>query len=161
MARTDDFEPQLPTEETAVTEMTKRYGAPTPLTCPDCGGTLWEVEEDGVVRYQCHVGHRFAPETLEVEHHDAVDSALWSAVRVLEEHAELKSRLARRAEATGLELVAAGFQDGARDAHIQAQQIRSVLFAAPGGNGRAVAGKARTAAAAKPRRKIRRTKRVK
>lgn len=40
MARARDLEPQLPSEETEVAAMEKRFGAPTPLTCPDCGGAL-------------------------------------------------------------------------------------------------------------------------
>jgi two-component system chemotaxis response regulator CheB len=32
---------------------------PSPFTCPDCGGTLWELNEGSLVRYRCHVGHSF------------------------------------------------------------------------------------------------------
>jgi len=142
MARTDDLEPQLASEETEVAEMQKRFGAPSPITCPDCGGALWEVREDRVLRYQCHVGHQYAPDALETEQRDAIDSALWTAVRALEEQAELKARLARRAEENGLVTVAGGFSEGARDAHGQAQQIRSLLFSA-----------ARSTVASRPRRR--------
>jgi hypothetical protein len=71
-----------------------------------------------------------SPDSLDAEQRDAVDGALWSAVRVLEEHAELKLRLARRAAAGGLPTVSEGFEEGARDAHQQAQNIRRLLFAA-------------------------------
>jgi len=128
MARSEDLEPQLPAEETRVSEMEDRFGAASSLTCPDCGGALWEVQEGRVLRYQCHVGHQYAPDVLETEQRDAVDSALWSAVRVLEEHAELKMRMAKRAADNGLETVSDGFAEGARDAHTHAQQIRSLLF---------------------------------
>ena len=41
-------------------------GKERPLrTCPDCGGALWEIQEGRVLRYQCHVGHQYAPENLE------------------------------------------------------------------------------------------------
>ena len=50
MARPKDLEPQLPSEQTSVSQMEQRYGAPSPFTCPDCGGTLWEIEEGRVVR---------------------------------------------------------------------------------------------------------------
>jgi two-component system chemotaxis response regulator CheB len=130
MARTRDLEPQLPSENTQVSEMLDRYGAPSGLTCPDCGGALWEVQEGRLVRYQCHVGHQYAVDSLDAEQRGAVDTALWSAVRVLEEQSELKMRMARRAEGNGLLNVAEGFHASARDAHAQAQQIRSVLFTA-------------------------------
>ena len=79
--------------------------------------------------------HQYAIENLEAEQREAVDSALWSAVRVLEEHAELKMRMARRAAEGGLSTVSEGFAGGARDAHEQAQRIRSVLFGPGSGDG--------------------------
>jgi two-component system chemotaxis response regulator CheB len=111
-----DPEPQLPDGATDVSTMQDLYGAPSSLTCPDCGGSLWEIVDGRVVRYQCYTGHQFAPDSLQSELRAAVDSALWSAVRVLKEHSELKMRLARRAEAGGLTNVSAGFVDGAREA---------------------------------------------
>jgi two-component system chemotaxis response regulator CheB len=110
--------------------MSKRFGPPSGLTCPDCGGALWEVKEGRVLRYQCHVGHQYAPDALDHEQSDAVDGALWSAVRVLEEQAELKSRMAQRADSNGLAAVADGFNEGAREAREQALEIRAVLSAA-------------------------------
>ena len=130
MARDREIEPQLATEETAVAEMKEEYGAPSALTCPDCGGALWEVQDGRSLRYQCHVGHQYAIENLEEDQREAVDSALWSAVRVLEEHAELKMRMARRAAAGGMATVSEGYVGGARDAHQHAQRIRSLIFSA-------------------------------
>jgi two-component system, chemotaxis family, protein-glutamate methylesterase/glutaminase len=127
MPRSRDLEPQLAAKETEVAEMQQRFGAASGLTCPDCGGALWEVQENRVLRYQCHVGHQYAPDNLDAAQRDAIDSALWSAVRILEEHAELKLRMARRATDNRLAVVADGFESDARDAHRQAQSIRSVL----------------------------------
>ena len=126
-ARTQDPEPQLAAGLTDVGEMNARFGPPAGLTCPDCGGALWEVADGRVVRYQCHVGHQYAPESLDAGQSDAIDSALWTAVRVLEEHADLKARMARRAADRGLEVVAAGFVQGAEDARAQAERIRSIM----------------------------------
>jgi two-component system chemotaxis response regulator CheB len=126
--RKNELEPQLQPEGTEVAEMQELFGPPSALTCPDCGGALWEVQEERVLRYQCHVGHQYAPENLEEGQRDAIDGALWSAVRVLEEHAALKMRMAERAAAGGLTAVSEGFAAGARDAHEHAQRIRAVLF---------------------------------
>jgi two-component system chemotaxis response regulator CheB len=152
MPRANEPEPQRPTEGIDVRDMHSLFGPPSALTCPDCGGALWEVQQDRVVRYQCHTGHQYAPENLEAGQSDAIDGALWSAVRILEEHVELKTRMSQRAREGGLHVVSEGFAEGARDAHRQAQRIRAVLFdstdgggAAPGGTARRTRGAAKKA----------------
>jgi len=68
MPRDKAVEPQQPREErllqppetTEVQDMNELFGPPSGLTCPDCGGALWQVPEGRVVRYQCHVGHQYA-----------------------------------------------------------------------------------------------------
>ena len=144
--RSKELEPQL-AENTEVSEMMELFGPPSGLTCPDCGGALWEVKEDGVLRYQCHVGHQYAPENLEEGQRDVIDGALWSAVRVLEEHAALKMRMADRAATGGLSAVSQGFVEGARDAQEQAHRIRAVLLEIGNGDkGKANTGTAPRAA---------------
>jgi two-component system chemotaxis response regulator CheB len=128
MARTREPEPQKASDETDIQEMQEELGPPSGLTCPDCGGALWEVREGQLMRYRCHVGHQFSVETLDAEQQDAVEAALWSAVRILEEHADLRERMARRAEASSLNTVAQGFTEGARNSRQQAHTIRELLY---------------------------------
>jgi two-component system chemotaxis response regulator CheB len=128
MPRRDEPEPQRPDDDTEVADMMALNGPPSPITCPACGGALWETDEDGVVRYACHVGHQYAPDSLLAEHGEAVEQALWSAVRVLEQHAELRLRMSKRAQDGGMPLMAEGFADDSRDYHLQAQHIRELLF---------------------------------
>jgi two-component system chemotaxis response regulator CheB len=33
-------------------------------TCPECGGTLWQVEHNGLAQFNCYVRHAYAPEAL-------------------------------------------------------------------------------------------------
>jgi len=47
----------------------------------------------------------------------------------------LKLRMAQRAAEGGLQVVSEGFAEGARDAHEQAQRIRTVLFRFGNGDG--------------------------
>jgi two-component system chemotaxis response regulator CheB len=128
MAGSKEQEPQAPGVEVDIAEMEQDLGPPSGLTCPDCGGALWEVANGKMVRYKCHVGHQFSPDALVTEHSAAVESALWSAVRILEEHAELRLRLSRRAEAAGMRAVSHGFAERARKSQEQAHHIRTVLF---------------------------------
>lgn len=128
MAKRTDPEPQDPGDVTEVLDMQKVFGPATGLTCPDCGGALWEIKEGQLFRYRCHVGHQYSSEGLDVEQHEAVEGALWSAVRVLEEHAELRRRMALRATHAGLSNVSEGFETSASDSKRQAAQIRALLF---------------------------------
>lgn len=128
MARSTDLEPQDPGDTTEVVDMQEIFGPPTGLTCPDCGGALWEIKDGQLYRYRCHVGHQYSPEGLDGEQHEAVEGALWSAVRVLEEHAELRRRMALRATHAGLANVSRGFETSARDSQRQAAEIRALLF---------------------------------
>ena len=74
-----------------------RDGDLTGLTCPECGGSLWEhLSTDGYVRFKCHVGHAYSPDSLETAQSDGLEMALWSALRTLQERGDLFRRLARR-----------------------------------------------------------------
>lgn len=126
--RDKDTEPQSLAGETDVEEMEHDFGPPSGLTCPDCGGALWEIHNGELARYRCHVGHQYTTEGLDAEQSDAVEGALWSAVRVLEEHADLRKRMADRAERSGMMAVATGFADSAVESQRQAHTIRELLF---------------------------------
>jgi two-component system chemotaxis response regulator CheB len=71
-------------------------GVLSEITCPECGGALWEHDERGILRFRCHVGHAFSPESLEASQADALEGALWAALRGLQERAQLLRRLSRR-----------------------------------------------------------------
>jgi two-component system, chemotaxis family, protein-glutamate methylesterase/glutaminase len=73
-----------------------RDGEASGLTCPECGGALWEHEEGGLVRFMCHVGHAYSPESMQTEQGRALEGALWSALRSLQEREELFRRMASR-----------------------------------------------------------------
>jgi two-component system, chemotaxis family, protein-glutamate methylesterase/glutaminase len=73
-----------------------RAGDLTGLTCPECGGALWEHNESGLIRFKCHVGHAYSPGSLDVSQSQALEMALWAALRSLQERGDLFRRLARR-----------------------------------------------------------------
>jgi two-component system, chemotaxis family, protein-glutamate methylesterase/glutaminase len=69
------------------------------LTCPECGGALWETHEGDLARFRCHVGHAYSPSSLETDQAQALEMALWAALRSLQERGDLFRRLARRSAA--------------------------------------------------------------
>jgi two-component system chemotaxis response regulator CheB len=70
---------------------TEALGSPSGYSCPDCNGALISVVEGN---YRCHVGHAWTPDALLRARDDEVDTALWVALRSLQEKAKLSRRLA-------------------------------------------------------------------
>ena len=96
-----------PIQETRIAELDmaeieneSRPGNSSAFACPDCGGVLWEIENKGFLRFRCRVGHAFTARHLGVEQRHAVETALWSALRALEESASLYKRMADRAKSS-------------------------------------------------------------
>jgi two-component system chemotaxis response regulator CheB len=71
----------------------ERIGTRSMLTCPECQGTLWEVRA-GRLRFRCHVGHAYSAEALATGQSRRIEDSLWSALRALEEKAQLFRRMA-------------------------------------------------------------------
>lgn len=103
-------------------------GKPSMFTCPDCNGTLWEVQEENLIRFRCRVGHAFSPEAMRDGQTESIEAALWSAVRALEESASLERRLAGDAAARGDNMSADRFSDVAEGREQQAALIREMLM---------------------------------
>ena len=79
-------------EETAYSD--EGEGRPSVFACPECHGVLWELKDGKLVRFRCRVGHSYGAESLTRELSMASESALWAAVRALEEKAALQRRVA-------------------------------------------------------------------
>lgn len=70
---------------------TEDLGSPSGYTCPDCNGSLISVSDGN---YRCHVGHAWTPGALLDARDGEIESALWVAMRSLQEKAKLSRRLA-------------------------------------------------------------------
>jgi two-component system chemotaxis response regulator CheB len=103
--------------------------SPSPYSCPECGGVLWELRDSELLRFRCHVGHAYTGDALSSEQTETIEKALWTALRAFEEQSALKRRLGERARALGHELVAAKFDDHARELNDHAEQVRGLLLA--------------------------------
>ncbi|MEX2643520.1 MAG: chemotaxis protein CheB [Acetobacterales bacterium] len=79
-----------------------RLGSRSRFTCPECNGTLWEIEDDDLLRYRCHVGHAFTADALMVSQGDANEQMLWSLLRSHRERAELARQMAERTDSADL-----------------------------------------------------------
>ena len=99
---------------------------------PECGGTLWQVDENELLRFRCHVGHAYNGETLLAEQTEALEAALWTAVRTFRERSVLACQLAERERGQGNAAGAARHEEQAQQAERYGSLIqRYVLEAAP------------------------------
>jgi two-component system chemotaxis response regulator CheB len=101
-------------------------GPPSPFTCPECNGSLWEVQQGEAVRYTCRVGHSYSEDAMVIEQGSAVEAALWSALEALEERAEFLRRVAAR-HGERRPRLRDRFNGSAEDALDRAQLIRQAL----------------------------------
>jgi two-component system, chemotaxis family, protein-glutamate methylesterase/glutaminase len=97
------------------------------LACPDCGGVMWEIDEDELLRYRCHVGHTYTAEVMSVALDDNLRRALASASRALEERVALASKLHRQAVDRGHRLLAENWADKAREFEREVDVIRGSI----------------------------------
>jgi two-component system chemotaxis response regulator CheB len=111
----------------AFTQSDKQPGRPSLYTCPDCHGTLWELQDGQFVHYKCRTGHQFSPESLLDSQSEALEGALWGAMRALEEKASLARRLSLRAQERAHALAASRFEAQAEDAERSVDVIRALL----------------------------------
>lgn len=107
----------------------KREGAAAGLSCPDCHGSLWELREGGVVRFECRVGHAYSVETMLARQAEAVENALWAALNSLEERASTLRRVAGTMYPGASELEGRQLQRAA-EAEEQVRILRDALLAA-------------------------------
>ncbi len=105
----------------------EKLGRSSPVTCPECGGGLWEITED-VLRYRCHLGHAYSMESLLEEQTEMIDKALNIALRALEENARTAVRLLDRAHQEKDSASGARFQTTKQAAESAAVAIREMLL---------------------------------
>jgi two-component system, chemotaxis family, protein-glutamate methylesterase/glutaminase len=74
---------------------------PTALTCPECGGALFEHDVFGAERLRCRVGHTFSLTGMTIGKQETLEKALWAAVVALDEQADLNRRILARLSARG------------------------------------------------------------
>jgi two-component system chemotaxis response regulator CheB len=94
------------------------------ITCPECNGSLTESELGGLLLFRCHVGHAYSTDGMIAEQAATLESALWSAVRALEESEMLARRVAARSDPE----MAARFDEKAYALRQHADVIQKILL---------------------------------
>jgi two-component system chemotaxis response regulator CheB len=104
-------------------------GTPIHMTCPECDGPIWRLNNSGPDEYRCEVGHGFTLESLLVGQSRALERALWVAFRTLKERAVIVDELAKGARARGFGSSATSFDQRHAELEEHANAIHRVLTA--------------------------------
>lgn len=70
------------------------------ISCPECGGALWEVDASSP-RFRCHTGHAYTAAALFHAQDETIEEALWVAIRALHEKQLLLGRLVQSSKDAG------------------------------------------------------------
>jgi two-component system chemotaxis response regulator CheB len=103
-------------------------GESSGLSCPACGGVLWEVEDGDLLRFRCRVGHAYTAEAAFDGQHEEVDAALSAALRAPLERKAFSERPAARARERGWTRSERNFEERAQEALGHAELIRTALL---------------------------------
>ncbi|HEX9982585.1 MAG TPA: chemotaxis protein CheB [Thermoanaerobaculia bacterium] len=123
-----DMEARMAELDPEALQVDERPGTPSPWSCPDCGGVMWEIQEDqDYVRFRCRVGHAYSPESMLGAHSLQLEEALWTAMKTLEESARLARRLADSERRRGHEWMARRFDEREEEARSRVEVIRRFI----------------------------------
>ncbi len=122
-----EMETKLAAMETNEGQESVHVGIPSAFSCPECGGVLWEVHDGNLLRFRCRVGHAYSVDSIQAGQTEAVEEALWTALKTLEESASFSRRLANDAHRGGKDWLARRFNEKMQQAEQHATVIRQVL----------------------------------
>jgi two-component system chemotaxis response regulator CheB len=91
-----DVSSALRIDDAAPPPREKRGNAASGFSCPSCHGSVWELDDGGLPRIECRVGHAFSIDAFLGEQAVALEDAIWSAINALEERATTLRRFAAR-----------------------------------------------------------------
>jgi two-component system chemotaxis response regulator CheB len=117
-----DRETRVPPERLA------RLGAQATITCPECSGPTWQIGGTGSPRYRCYLGHVTSARDLLDTSTANIESALWSAVRALNDRATALDALAGDASRIGSGQSSEQYANLAREARQQATLARQFML---------------------------------
>ncbi|GAA4605648.1 two-component system chemotaxis response regulator CheB [Actinoplanes octamycinicus] len=101
---------------------------PIALSCPDCGGGMYEIRTGQAVHYACHVGHSWSPQTFVAATDHSIETALWTAVSAMQEKVTMLRNLAANAERAGDEQACHTYRDESDRVGRDAELIRTTIL---------------------------------
>ncbi|HEU5369993.1 MAG TPA: hypothetical protein VFU69_16080, partial [Ktedonobacterales bacterium] len=87
-----------------------------------------ELRDGELLRFRCRQGHAFTGESMMAEQTEAVEEALWTALNILQESAQMSARMAAEAQQRNRHHAATHFETMAREKMQRVDTLRRVLL---------------------------------
>lgn len=97
-----------------------------PLSCPECNGGLWEMSAQPL-RYRCHTGHSYTAKTMRDSQDEALEAAVWTVLRAMQEKKVLLARLQKDASDGGHHAAAANLQESVDLIKTKAESLKRLF----------------------------------
>lgn len=121
------LEAQITERMTSSIDDLKKIGVHSNYTCPDCGGGLWEINNEPQPRYRCHTGHVYTAKLLLEKQTEELEETLWVSIRMMEERRNLLVNLARHEEEVGRSSAAQSQQTRIDDLNDHIERLKTLL----------------------------------
>jgi two-component system chemotaxis response regulator CheB len=105
-----------------------QLGVKSLFSCPDCGGGLWEIKEEGLTRFRCHTGHTYTAADLMFRQQEELERTIWIALRILEERRMLLEKISDEEDDKGWTRMAAVKKQRAKEMEEHIERLKSFLF---------------------------------
>jgi two-component system chemotaxis response regulator CheB len=109
-------------------ENLEAIGTRTNYTCPECNGSVWQIDKSEPLRFRCHTGHSFTADTFLAEQTQSLEKALWSATRIMEEKVMFLRQMSERMGNYNLQSAAAKYEDNAKSLDAEVSLIRDIIL---------------------------------
>ena len=103
-------------------------GGPSPISCPDCNGVLLKLKDGRHVRFRCHTGHAYSPDTLLSAITEQLEKALWNSVRIGDESLMLLDYTANELAKIGHNEIAGIYRQKAEEIRQRIEKIRKAAL---------------------------------
>ena len=119
-------EQQMNTQE--LLENVEAIGTRTTYTCPECNGSIWQVDKSEPLRFRCHTGHSFTADTFLAEQTQNLEKALWSATQIMEDKVMFFRQMSERMGNYNLQSAAAKYEEYAKSLDAEVSLIRGIIL---------------------------------
>jgi two-component system chemotaxis response regulator CheB len=97
------------------------------MACPECEGPLYETTAGQLAHFQCNVGHAFSALSLSAAHSQALERALWVAVRTLNERVTLHRQMLRRQRNPGEDALVGRLEETLKTTEHDVELLRQII----------------------------------